>query len=95
MKKIKVTDLENLFELVLKKLKSEGINEIPLDEDYYWNVSAENWNDFNKEPDLEVGSLSDDFEELKKLLIDKKRPMTYVDFDRLASLLYFISKKFN
>jgi len=48
--------------------------------------------DWNSVKVIDLGSLKDDVEELEKLTKNKERICTYVDFDRVASLLREISQ---
>ena len=95
--KIKTKELEKIFNLLIKKLHFEGVESVELGEnDFYWLIGPPEWTDFNKvavEP--EVGSPIDDWKSLRKLLTDKDRPTMYVDFDRVAAILRFISEDQN
>ena len=93
--KITLSELELAFARVLGKLKEEGHNVIDLGElDQYWTILAPDWTDMSQIPEPSVGSFLDDLESLK-LLTDKDRPTTYVDFDRTAALLQLISERLN
>jgi len=89
------TQVRKVCELILDKLdKYENIELI--DVDMYWQVSPPSCYDMTKEPELEVGSLKDDVEELLKLANDsEERPVSFVDFGRLASVLHAISESLN
>lgn len=98
-RQMKVYELEEIFERLIDKLKFEIGNdsEILTETDAYRLIPTENWNKFDKPEDwntaseIDLGSLKDDIEELEKLARSKERICTYVDFDRLASLLREIS----
>ncbi len=94
---IRVSDLEKIFDLIIKKLQFEGVESIDLGGiDFYWEVDSSDWTNFGKKVEASVvGSLRDDVKSLKELLKDKDRPTTYVDFDRVAAVLRFISEKQN
>jgi hypothetical protein len=94
--KIKTKDLKKIFGLIIEKLNFEGVESVELaDKDYYWLIGSPGWTYFEKQEKPEVGSLVDDWGSLKKLLTEKDRPTTYVDFDRVAAILRFISEKQN
>ena len=96
MKKIEVSNLKRLFQMVIEKLQDfEGIDKIEIneDEDMYQFISTDEWQ--LSEPKPLVGSLYDDLEELEKIIIDSERVITFVDFDRISSILHFISEKMN
>ena len=93
--KIKIDQLDAIFKEVVLKLKFYEIDSIELDEDYYLLISSADWVKI-AEPDPEpvTGSLVDDWNMLEKV-VTGDNPMTFVDFDRLASILRAISQKLN
>jgi len=95
MTKLNKNDLKKFFGLILEKLDS--VEEVQLCEsDMYWYVSASECYDITQQPsNILVGSLADDLEELMKLTKDNSRVVTFVDFDRLASVLHAISEGMN
>lgn len=94
MRSISVNDLTAIFKLLLAKLKFEGEEKIEIDTDLYRYIPTSDWCSFEKDV-IEAGSLYDDIDSLKRLLSDKNRMVTYVDFVRVASLLRAISQKNN
>jgi len=88
---IEISDLEKLFNLLIKKLKAENVEAIEINTDFYRFVPADKWGSY-EDNIIETGSLFDDIDSLKLLLSDNERPFTYVDFDRLASVLHSISE---
>ena len=87
---IEVSELEFFFNLLIKKLKKEEVSTIEIDMDFYRFIPTEKWTSL--EENIDTGSLFDDIDCLKMLISDKGRPFSYVDFDRLASLLHAISE---
>lgn len=100
MNSIKVSELKILFERVIKKLETEynSTSEIELKTIIYRQIPTEKWDKFDKPEDwfsaseISQGNLQDDVIELKKLITDNKRAATFVDFDRIASVLREISQ---
>ena len=100
MSKIKVSELKKLFERVIEKLETEYSPdaEMELNTIIYRLIPTEKWSKFDKPEDwfsaseITQGDLQDDVLELKKLTTDKDRIATFVDFDRLASVLREISQ---
>lgn len=98
---VSVNELEFFFKRIIETLRSEGLESIELDTDYYLKISADKWEKFDeyydRKIDPSVGSLIDDYESLKKELYGDfiDIPIPYVDFDRVASLLHAISQKIN
>ena len=95
-----VKELEEIFSRIIDKLKFEigADSQIKVETDTYRIIPTEKWNKFEKSEDwnsvkvIDLGSLKDDVEELEKLTKNKERICTYVDFDRVASLLREISQ---
>lgn len=94
MRQITINELEQLFSLIIKKLKSNKINIITIEQDFYNIIPTDEWTSFD-ENSIVVGSLFDDVDSIINLLNDKSRPTTYVDFDRVATILRYISEKQN
>ena len=88
---ITISDLEKLFALVIDKLKEESVSTIEIKDDLYRFIPADNWGSFQDNIILN-GSIFDDVDSLKLIISDKNRPFTYVDLDRLATLLHAISQ---
>lgn len=103
MQKISIKELEALFEKIVEKLTYElgenGVVETKTSA--YRSIPSDQWNKFESPEDwfsakeIELGDLGDDVMELKKLIHDKDRFCTYVDFDRMASLLKELSQVYN
>ena len=100
MNTIKVSELKTLFKRVIEKLETEYSSdaEMELKTIICRLIPTEKWNKFEKPEDwfsaseIMQGDLQDDIMELKKLTTDKDRIVTFVDFDRLASILREISQ---
>src|ERR1051325_2259024 len=96
MKTINVNTLEKAFIRIIEKLKNEDIKEIELLYDLYRIIPTGKWQISQSENKIEhTGSLQDDLDEIEKLIADKSRPCTYVDFDRVASILRYVSETQN
>ena len=86
--------LQKIFDRVIEMLAD--CKEIKLaDADYYWSINAPECYEMTDNPEIVVGSLVDDIEALKKLIDNEERPVTFVDLDRLASVLHAISEGIN
>ncbi|MBQ4805539.1 hypothetical protein J8L88_21935 [Aquimarina sp. MMG015] len=100
MGSIKVSELKVLFEKIIEKLETEYVddNELELKTIIYRLIPTEKWDKFDKPEDwfsaseIMQGDLQDDLTELRKLISEKDRIATFVDFDRLASILREISQ---
>ncbi len=94
MKTLTVDELSRLFDLTIKKLKASNINEVKIESDFYRFIPADKWDSYDDGIILN-GSLFDDVDSLKAHFSNEERPFTYVDFDRLSSILNYISNKEN
>jgi hypothetical protein len=100
MNKIKTSELRLIFERVIEKLETlYGADAgIDLNTIVYRIIPTEKWNKFEKPEDwfsasdIDQGDLHDDLTQLKKLIQEKDQICTFVDFDRLASILREISQ---
>jgi len=91
--KLTLADIESCFELLADMLRSKGVEEIETGQhDFYWTVLSGDWLDFAKEPKAAVGSLDDDFAEIKKVVAGESSPST-IDFERLAAVLKLLSEE--
>lgn len=84
--------LIKLCQLLMESIQRNRLERIPLDSDYYWLVSEEDIENFNKEvPELVVGSLYDDWTSLQKV-IDGTYPLTAIDLERCAAILNYLAR---
>ncbi|WP_298547112.1 hypothetical protein [uncultured Aquimarina sp.] len=93
MRQIKVKELETLFRRVIQKLESENIKEIDLDEDFYRFIPTDNWNSY--EDIIIDGSLFDDWDSMQMHITNSEEFFPYINLDRIASILRYISEKEN
>lgn len=64
-----------------------------LNQDYYWLVGSDKWDDFSSSPVAhQVGSLTDDWHYLQRLA-NADEAVSVTDPDRLAALLWAISEQ--
>ena len=93
MKEVKIEMLREVFNRIIKKLEYENVKSIVISEDLHNIIPTNKWSIYNNPQDVVMmSSLVDAIENLEQLAIDKNRVCTYVDFDRLASLLRIISE---
>lgn len=90
MRKITVDFLEEIFKKLVDKLRFEVEKDIEIETDFYLNIPTSEWSNYDHSVLPE--SLYDDIDSLKLLVEDNERICTYVDFDRVASLLRAISQ---
>lgn len=81
-----------MTEKLFVHLKSNGIKEIELAQDYYWHIPKEEIYDFAKTPtQLTAGQLSDDAKRLLRVLNNEVDPIGS-DMGLLGQLLRYISE---
>ena len=96
MEKLKVKELESAFARIIEKLNFEGVKEIDFPFDFYRVIPSHKLAvNYLEDDEYNVGSLEDDVASLKKMVTDKEIPCTYVDFDRVASILTIVSEDRN
>lgn len=94
MKEIKTEELQIIFRKIIEKLKSEEYQELNFVNDFYRIIPTDKWDSYDDNLAHEA-SLFDDIDSVKLLIDDSKREITYVDFDRVASILRAISQNNN
>jgi hypothetical protein len=94
MRSVRSDDLVAVLRRIIEKLVRECPQEIELPGDLYRFIPTDQWDRFEGFR-IDAGSLYDDLDELEHLVRDPKRPCTFVDFDRAASLLRAVSEQLN
>lgn len=89
--RIDVDEIELIFEKLLQRLKTDRVESLELETDYYWIVTTDEWDDFSSgSPSTAVGSLVDDWNSLQDAVNTDR--ITYLDLDRFASILRALSE---
>ncbi|WP_455812467.1 hypothetical protein [Pseudomonas graminis] len=90
--KIEFKKLEEIMINILGELQKRGIDNVPLDADFYWNVPSDAIYDPYNEPSLlDIGQLEDDYE----TLLNAKKTDSFIGYNlkNLSSILRYISEK--
>jgi len=88
--KIDVEELRNAVNVLLDHLRDEGVHEIELQKDYYWEMDAKKLYDVATDPsDFSIGSLFDDWESVQQLAAGKSEPVVLLLL-KVAPLLRYI-----
>ena len=75
---IELSELKAIFLKEIDHLEKIGYEKIEIPVDYYWNIPQEIRYDPYKKPEkLDLGQLSDDWQELQKTLRGEREPLTY------------------
>jgi len=86
--KIQKKEVLDVLTLLSKKVNENFGDEIILSsQDYYWQIGLDDMYDVEQEPkELMIGQISDDWSELKRLLVNADDAISY-DLVRLGELL--------
>ncbi len=75
---VSLSELRLIGESLFEHLENKGVDVIDIPHDYYWVIPEQARYDTHDEPsEFEMGQLSDDIKELRKLLESKKEPIGY------------------
>lgn len=93
-KGISVLNIRKLINILSDKLeKLEDENVTILEDDLYWNIPDEElYNPYHEPANLTIGSITEDWEFLQKILNGEREMMDY-DLYKLSSILRFLGKK--
>lgn len=93
-KNLTILDIRKLLNILSNELEKLDDNEVvKLEEDLYWNIlDKELYNPYHEPAKLTMGSLTEDWEFLQKILNDEREMIDY-DLYKLASVLRFVGKK--
>ncbi|WP_160136116.1 hypothetical protein [Chryseobacterium sp. c4a] len=91
---ISVLNIRKLINILSDKLeKLEDKNVAILEDDLYWNILDEElYNPYHEPANLTMGSLTEDWEFLQKIINGEREMMDY-DLYKLSSVLRFLGKR--
>ena len=76
---VTVEELRKMCEHLLNHLEEVGASSIEIPVDYYWDIPKESHYDpYNKPEEFTLGQLTDDWQELKKILSEEGEPISYM-----------------
>lgn len=85
--KVSVAELRKAAEILFNHLEGTGQIAIEIDDDFYWQVPASERYDSYKSPENHtIGQLSDDWDEIQKLVRGNRAPVGFA-LVWLASIL--------
>lgn len=87
--KLRIAELRQAANALFDHIERSGIDEIEVDQDYYWSIPDEKLHAIYEEPTgFTAGQLSDDLQELRRMNSGERPPMAYA-LVWLSSLLRF------
>lgn len=90
--KIKLNLLEEAVITIFNEMKEQGIDNIDLDSEFYWNVPSESIYDVYNEPtQLDIGQLEDDYAILYEAT--KKALLVRHNLKNIADILRYLAEK--
>lgn len=90
---IKKYELIRIIERLSKEIELNCNDDMLIDsEDYYWDIQSRQLYNPNEKPELMLGQLSDDWNDLRRLL-DKENVSLSYDLKRLSSILHLLEFK--
>jgi hypothetical protein len=63
---VSVSEIRQWMNAICDALEAKGVSEIALEQDYYWSVFSDDAFDMSRQPEPVVGSLQDDFGDLRR-----------------------------
>lgn len=89
--RVNIEELSKIIAILLLNLRNSKGNEVELKNDYYWDISSEQiYNPYDDPNDISLGQLSDDLNEVYRLLSSSNEAIPY-DLKRIAEILKAIS----
>jgi hypothetical protein len=89
---LSLVELRTICEKLFLHLEQQQLRVVELPVDYYWNIPKEQiYNPYQEPGKLDLGQLSDDWDELRKVLEENGQPLAY-DFVGLAAVLRAIGE---
>lgn len=85
--------LEKAVSTIFSEMKRRGIDSVPLDADFYWNVPSESiYDPYNEPNQLDIGQLEDDYETLR-LAQETDKLMGY-NLKNVSAIIRYLSEKY-
>ncbi|MBG5891592.1 hypothetical protein AB6F89_07265 [Providencia hangzhouensis] len=90
--KIELSLLEEAIVAIFKEMKVQGMDNIDLDADFYWNVPSESIYDiYNETTQLDIGQLEADYEMLCKA--KENELLIKYNLKNISGILRYLSEK--
>lgn len=90
--KVKLNILEEAVITIFNEMREQGVDNIDLDSDFYWNVPSESIYDAYNEPaQLDIGQLEDDYAILYEAT--EKSLLVRHNLKNIAAILRYLAEK--
>jgi hypothetical protein len=91
--KVSISELREHFEKLAQHAQDCGVDEVEIDEDFYWSIPPERrYLPYEEPGEPTMGQLSDDLTELRAIASGEKEPVNY-GFVWLSAILRRIGEK--
>ena len=80
--------IDRLFNHIME---TRGVKSFVFEKEYYWNIPSRDVYEIEEPKELDIGSLSDDWEFLSKLLQSENQPVAY-QLTQVAPLLRYLGE---
>lgn len=90
---IDIAELKQVIDRLFDHItETRGVKSCEFDKDNYWNIPSQEVYEIDDPKELDIGSLSDDWEFLSKLLQPESQPVAY-QLTQLAPLLRYLGER--
>ena len=90
---MKIDDLEDVLTSMFSRLRENVGDVLEIKNDFYWDIPAEElYNPYEEPRKLTLGQLSDDLNEIKRLIKSPEEAILY-DLKRIANILNSLSNE--
>ncbi len=92
MMQIDIVELKQVIDRLFDHIiETKGVRQCEFDKDNYWNVPSQELFEANDPKELDIGSLSDDWEFLSKLLKPENKPVA-CQLTQVAPILRYLGE---
>lgn len=75
---VSLEQLQNVSDRLFSHLRAQGIKSVEIAQDYYWDIpKPERYDPYHQPTNLNLGQLTDDWDELLKIVGCQKEPVGY------------------
>ena len=91
--RVKLETLEKVVHVIFEHMRDLEVEEVELDNDYYWNIPFEKKYDrYDSPTDLDLGQLSEDWQDIINV-VENRKSCSGWDLRAVSSILRYIGEK--